>query len=300
MEPWRSLAHIKHELNIAPEVLGRDEVCEELRRMITSLHPDKSGGEFASESDKDRYLRASSALAFIESQSVSTQELISVSNMPVLVAAIVKAVRSSETESTTQLRANLISDSRSYVSRRALLPRIGSSVFGAICLCLLTFPEKFGSNPLIGRFVSSPDASIVLLSAVMLSAMFFAMTWYGERRTESAVEYWSSDACLSVIWEALMSEGARSAGHISEITAGDIYRVIDMLSSGYYRRLVSTPIFRPYASMLGARLDHASVEKIAALQIQRLIERGVISRVERPSLETRYKVELDGRPMGWS
>lgn len=294
MTDWKSLADVAGEFGVTTDASDPEVLRSELKKIMSSIHPDKNAGQFKTEEDKSRYLRAKAALEFLDVHTQVGSSLIPISQLPVLFAAFSQAITSQSPRESTVLQTTYLTDARLRIARRFALPKIGSGVFAAITGFLVTFSDKFEKNPILGPLLNSTNSQMVLLSLIAYSGMFFVMSWYRERQAESAAEYLLSESALREIFAAICRSTEPTATP-QRVSSQQILEAVED-SGGYryhreYRRsLLGSLLF-------GSRVDLPTIEKATAVQIQRLVERKLLSRVDIPAVDTWYEVNRDAQPI---
>lgn len=290
MTAWKSLADVAGEFGVATGASDPEVLRGELKKIMSSIHPDKNGGQFKTEEDKSRYLRAKEALEFLDVHAQVGSSLIPISQLPVLFGAFSQAFASQSPRESTVLQAAYLTDARSRIARRFVLPKIGSGVFATITGFLVAFSDKFEKNPILGPWLNSTSGQMILLSLIAYSAMFFVLSWYRERQAEAAAEYLLSEAALREIFAAICRSTEPTATP-QRVSSQQILEAVED-SGGYrYHRSPLGPMF------FGSRVDLQTIEKATAVQIQRLVERKLLSRVDIPAVDTWYEVSRDAQPI---
>ena len=273
MSDWKSVEDVAKEFGVTLDQAGDDGVRSELRRIMATLHPDKHGGNFASDSDKEKYLRAQKAVEFLDATKDSLA-MISVSQLPAIVTAVAQAL-SSQTQSDPQVaRAAVLAEARSYISSRFILPKIGSGLFAGLIGLLVAFSDRFAEHPIIGPFVQSDISQSTLLSLLLMSAVGFACTWVVEQRSEAQVEYLMSEHAMADLYENLANSQRK------KISSRHIFDAVRLSARGGHR------------GVYGVRASSIQVlEQVAAFQTQRLVDRGVLTKMNVASLDAWYEIQ---------
>ncbi len=270
---WNSIDDIIKELKLNSSSDDFKGLKRELRAIMVKLHPDKTGGSFTSKNNEQRYIKASSALEYISGHSKDSQALVPVTALPAIIKAIHKAQLAPVQIS--QLRTEAREENRINVRSRITLPRIGSGVFASICVGLFTFSSSLEGHPILSIF-NSFVAQLILLSFAIYAGIFFILTWVMEHRQEELVGYLISEDGRYQIFEPLLSLG--------QFSLHDVLKTI--------RELLRQ---RQRSSMLilfGARrIQPSIIEKIADIHLLELENRGVIHRLDIPSINPLYKID---------
>ena len=198
MQNWTSSSEIATEFGFEQYASDIESLRTEIKKLVVSLHPDRNGGLFPSEADKTKFLRAKSAMDFLEAHSQSAMAMIPVSQLPAVVSAVAQALALRTPSELNSLQASYLVDARQRISRQFVLPKIGSGVFAAITGFLVAFPDKFEKHPLLGPVLEGSLAQYFLLTLLGYSALAFALVWYKERLAESRAEYLMSESALGL------------------------------------------------------------------------------------------------------
>lgn len=281
MHVWTSLEQVVADFGIAPNLSDYESVRSELRKITAALHPDKNGGSFASESDKARFLRAQSAIEFLDAVGNPASAMIPVAQLPAIVSAVAQALTVRPQSDVQSLHSAFLSEARSRISRHFLLPKIGSGVFAAITGFLVAFPDKFEKHPYLGPLLQERTTQLFILTLLMYSVVGFAFTWYRERVAESRAEYLMSESAMGRLFEIL----TQSYHHI--VSSRQILEAVAQVAGSSLQMPPS-----PFLLLSRPRLDLQTLEKAASIQTQRLVERRVLAKVEVLSLDAWYKFNV--------
>lgn len=291
MHTWSSPVEIAAEFGLDQHVSDTETLRSELKKLVASLHPDRNGGSFPSEADKAKFLRAKSAMDFLEVHSQSSMAMIPLSQLPAVVSAVAQALALRSPSEVNTLQASYLVDARERIARHFVLPKVGSGVFAAITGFLVAFPDKFEKHPLLGPLLEGRLAQYFLLTILGYSALAFALVWYKERIAESRAEYLMSESALGRVFELLIHADRQDESPV-KVSSHQILAAV-MAVTGHHRHALSSPLLL----FARTRLDLATIEKAAAIQTQRLVERKVLSKVDVPSLDTWYEISAEARSM---
>jgi hypothetical protein len=284
MTDWTSIADVAREFGLQEYATDAPALRDGLKRLMSSVHPDKNGGSFKSDQDKALFMRTKAALDYIELQSESGLALIPLSQLPAIVSAVSQALSIRPAMDSQTLQSNYMADARARISRRFVLPKISSGVFAAITGFLVAFPDKFQKNPIVGPILGERITQLMLLSMVVYSGLFFVMAWYRERDAEARAEYLMSERALGDLFEMVMHH-AGSGEPSRRVSSRQILKGVQNLAGN---RAHSLPF---PMTVLGSRVDLQTLEKVASIQTQRLVERKLLTRVDVASLDTWYDLQ---------
>ena len=268
-------------------VSGTDGLKAELQKIIFALHPDKSGGEFMSDRDKARFMKAR---ALVELLDAGPQEEPGATPLPSAPRAISDArIIRRPAKTLHRLHMRTMADARQRIARHFSAPKIASAATGAAALLVTALSDLFEANPVLGPLLAEPAAVIVLLSLACAGAGASMAFWSLERSVEARAEHLMSEAALGDIFDQARLCADRH-GRIGQLSAWDVRRAIEMLIHGRSRPARSRGRWTSLAA-----LDLPILERIAAIQMQRLIERRVLRELDTPSIEILYEVSPAAR-----
>lgn len=283
MASWLSIIDIVDEFGLQAQGADFEAVRDELKKIMSSIHPDKNGGSFSSEDDKSRFLRIQEALRFLELSAQASSAMIPVSQLPAVISALSQALAIPSSSNAKALQSNYMPDARARISRLYTLPKIGSGVFAAITGFLVAFSDKFDKHPILGPLLNERTSQMFLLMLMMYSGFFFLFSWYKEKQSETNAEYLMSESALGQLFEIITHELTKS-GETRRVSSLQICEAVERVSG--YRR--NSSFFVP--AIFSSRVDLQTIESAAAIQTQRLIERKVLTRVDVASIDAWYDV----------
>ena len=283
MASWLSIVDIINEFGLKAQGADFEEVRDELRKIMSSFHPDRNGGNFSSEEDKSRFLRAQEALHFLELNAQAGSAMIPVSQLPAVISALSQAFTTTSLSNANALQLNYMPDARARISRRYTLPKIGSGVFAADTGFLVAFSDKFDKHPLLGPLLNERMSQLMLLALMVYSGVFFIFSWYKEKQSEANAEYLMSESALGQLFE-IITHKTTANGEMQRVSSRQILEAVESVSGCRHNSsLFALAIF-------GSRVELQTIENAAAIQTQRLIERKVLSRVDVASIDAWYDV----------
>ncbi|MFK0268312.1 hypothetical protein [Pseudomonas asiatica] len=281
MASWSSTIDIINEFSLKSQDTELESVREELKKIMSSVHPDRNGGNFSSEEDKSRFLRVQEALRFLELNAHTGSAMIPVSQLPAVINALSQALSTTSSPNANALQSNYMPDARARISRRYALPKIGSGVFAAVTGFLFAFPEKLGEHPILGPMMNETVTQALLLSLMMYSGLFFVISWYKEKRAEANAEYLMSESALSQLFD-IITNNSRENSETRRVSSRQILEAVECVAE-QNRNSGSLALL-----IFGSRVELPTIESAAAIQTQRLIERKVLTRVNVVSIDAWY------------
>lgn len=278
------LSRLARELGLGACVHSTEALKSELQKIILALHPDKSGGEFRSDGDKARFMKARRAIELLNGGGPdgAAREARQIAGAPHAIADMSAPATSTENEH--RLQSRLLAGARERIGRYFAAPKIGSSALGAALLMLVLTADRFEGNPVLGPLLAEQSV-LVLLAAVGLALAAAAVAlWACERAAVRHAEHLLSESALGELFEQAR-RCARRQGRIGQLSTFDIRRGIDVLADGRGPSATRRP-----PPLLRRSLDATTREGITLIQTRRLLARRVIRVVEKPSIEILYEV----------
>ena len=279
----QQIASLVAELGLSGHLHSAEALKAELQKIIFALHPDKTGGAFQSEQDEGRFLKARRVVELLDGP--PAEDGAANASLPAAPRAIPDGrapVPPSRALHRLHLRA--MTHARERIAEHFAGPKIASAGLAAVTLLLVVLADRFEANPLLRPLLTGPGVSNVLLLLAPASALALVAFWWIERSAKARADHLFSEAALSDIFDQARL-CARKHGRIGKLSAWDIRRGVEVLLDGRKER----PLRLARWAFLGA-LDPATLETIASIQMQRLIERHVLSELKTPSVELLYEV----------
>ena len=191
---WTSLDEMVSDIGLTAAPNDVTAVRRELRKCLAETHPDRNGGDFQSKDDEAQFNRLRMALDYVDKVTEEAKALVPITQLPAIVKAIGDMRIAPVDVRVSQLTTECKSEARTDIKSRYSLPRIGSGVFAAVCGFLVTFGQTFKDHPLLGQIADSYVTQMFLLVLAVYAGLFFALTWYAERRQEARLEWLLSEA----------------------------------------------------------------------------------------------------------
>ncbi|MEO8653768.1 MAG: hypothetical protein ABI409_06555 [Ramlibacter sp.] len=280
----QQIASLVAELGLSEHLHSAEGLKAELQKIIFALHPDKTGGAFQSERDEGRFLKARRVVELLDAGPPAEDGAANAS-LPAAPRAIPDGrapVPPSRALHRLHLRA--LTHARERIAEHFAGPKIASAGLAAVTLLLVLLADRFEANPLLRPLLTGPGMSNVLLLLAPACALALVAFWWLERSAKARADHLFSEAALGDIFDQARL-CARKHGRIGKLSAWDIRRGVEVLLDGRRER----PLRLARWTFLGA-LDPVTLETIASIQMQRLIERNVLSELKTASVELLYEV----------
>ncbi|MDR7098602.1 hypothetical protein J2X04_000949 [Lysobacter niabensis] len=270
-----------HELverfSLDAEPSDRAEVITSLKARLSKLHPDKTGGQFTSEEDKQQFFSIQAALAKLEDANDSA--LVPLEHVTALVETLAKAVAPMGAVQNEMLQAQRKQEIRNQVRARYAQVKVTSGTFLAISTAILTFMGTLKDNPVLGDLLTVPNVPAYLAAIWLTSCVLFAMTWLRERKAAATAEYLTTENGLGRAFGDLCR-------HIRERGDGNF-----VFSRRDYVEMLASPWMGSVERIFGSSLDHATAEPVVTVHIERLLDRGAIKRQPRKGVLEWFEVD---------
>lgn len=279
---WDSQDDVIREFKLSSTASDMEGINRELVSIQSNLHPDRHGGVFPSPEDKEKYHRVSDAIRFISDLSSASKALIPISQLPAIIKAINEAQMVPKETQIYQFRKDIRQENHEVQHSSYRLPRVGSGMFGTICLGLFTFSNVFEQHAILGPLLENSLSQYLLLVFSGYAGVFFTYTWFRERRQEARVEFLLTEDGLRESFSGLLEKGKRFS----------LRDVLRNMYQGRARYRISA--LSPLSILLGGSGIRSSIlEKIANAHLLELENRGAIHRLDIPSIEPTYEVDAN-------
>lgn len=284
---WKSIAEVisEFELSSGPEDLTG--IRDALRDLLKPLHPDKAGGEFASEADKSLFHRLLRAIEFVDQVSNTSTALAKPPDSEIIVRDLCRILTRFEPAEEVAQQTQILGEINDTLRSRYRFPRFASGVFLAIAGGALTFLSRVPDYPLLGAIFQHELLRVITLGICLVSGLLFVMTWVLERREKLWSEHLLSEDALAEIFSVLCRSiqfeptlRYHNDGNSSKFTRR------------YYARLLRdrTRLGR-LSKLLGLSLDARFFERIAKVHLQQLLDRGAVRETKVPGVDVWYEID---------
>lgn len=288
-EDWASPDEIVREFGLTSPPNDLEKIKDELKAKLAELHPDRSGGQFAIASDKERYLRLNKAIGFVELHAQSAGTLVRVSEIPAIVTAVQQALAPSKESQTVRARAEFLADFRQDITKHYAVPKVTSGFLAAICGAIFTFIGQLRDHPLLGWLAESAVFQQVILTSFLISGLFFVILWIRERRHDAEAEYLMSEKGLRESFRWFYERSRWS----SSFQPGE-QDVLRFTKRSYSEFLQDWPKAQfGFALFTRFRLSPILAERLAELHLEKLLTRRVIRKHERLDVDQWFELDKD-------
>lgn len=284
---WQSIEDLVEDLGLAVDPTDISAVRSSIRGRLAELHPDKNGGSFSSSDAESNFNKLTTAQKWLSDHAKNALTLVPVAQLPAIINAITKSQEPPITSQLSQLRTECRADEQRAIRSRYAIPKIGSGVFAAACAFFFSIGGSLKDHPMLGRFSDSIVAQSTLLMLAFYAGIFFIMAWMRERKEESYVEWLMSELGRREVFRKFMRYNAEFP------TEGAIAVTIHQYASFIQAHRGGGMSDAPHIALLmfaRPSITASVAEKVARLHLLQLEERGAVSQLSSPSLDTVYQV----------
>jgi hypothetical protein len=263
--------------------LSKSKLRNELKKRITSIHADKTGGEFPTEAVKQLYLRMREAMEYLDNQ----QKINALEKRNSTESAL--EVRITALEASNNAKGPTYEESAQRTGRSAGEQYrggwISSGVFAAACGAILLYSRKISENPLLSPFIALLWVRLLIPAALVLSALGFAIMRIKELKLRRKVSALLSDD--GIAWVVRQCINKYNEEPDRAITKRKMMDAIGKCGMRWHK----SKVIRWLQERFRVRVPRELAEKIAKLQLSSLVERGVVCREGTLGIEPVYMVE---------
>ena len=154
--------------------LSKPKLRTEIKKRMSSIHADKTGGDFSNEVVKQLYLRMQEALRYLETPAkvLALQRQTSKSDGLELRMAALEA----RSESQGMLLVETAERESRASKKRYRAQLVASAIFAAICAAILPFSQDLAKNHMFSPFASAVWLRVILAAIFLASGAAFLVT----------------------------------------------------------------------------------------------------------------------------
>jgi hypothetical protein len=283
---FESIEQIREEFEI--DSAEPEQVRKELIGRLAEIHPDRrEDGELSSE-DEERWTKIQNAVDFIDSD--ETQMMVPARQVTALQKKVDElSLTAKSNEAETQLSEN-IRDQESRIRSYGRGPRITSTAVTTVLTGLIAFPEYTSNHPILSEFINFQSTTFIIIWIYCL--IFTGMVWWMTKRIESRKrdildalksERLQNDLFYRFLGSMLEKEEAPRKTFTKS-------RFIDFVTDTLERKASNL-----FDKLFGAQRTTSAevVESLAESTLVRAERNGVIEAATDPSLDEKYRIEVD-------
>jgi hypothetical protein len=267
------------EFNLKGNLTDRNSLVKELKAKLAELHPDRFGGSFKDDNHKKAYYTINEALEFLETSKDQPKSLIPVDALPSILEAVTKAVAPSRERIVQDLKIECRHQVKTDNWRRFFLPRITTGGLAAVLTGLLSY-----SRITDGLWSLDSPTHLVILIVIVYLIIFLIFTWWIEKTNEARIEWLMSEAGGIVLLRDTVREYSKPNA------TGNSFTFLNM-KSVVISHLSPHGILSSIISKMG--MKYGVSENITKLHIESCIDKGLLTKSEKKSLNQEYNIRQD-------
>jgi hypothetical protein len=290
---WNSLIDIIEHFNLDVDETNINEIRSALVQLLADSHPDKSGGDFASEEQKEKYNEIQNAIDNLSTIHSQQNALVSINQVTDIIKAVTEAIVPRTDDQRSNIEIQIKRDLKREIKSNYTPIKIGTGTIAAVCTGLITFAKTLNENPIFSFLLNIPNIHLILFNILLFSAILFVFTWFREKRDEQRKEWlFSEDGKLVILTRVLKSDDRRS----EEDKIIFSFRSFVSAIQGDRKRRIRN-IFHAYVQTIRRILYGSSIisigiaEQIARQHLSDLENRNIIEKYDKKSLDLHYQID---------
>ena len=289
---WRSLEELSTEFDLDTST-DREAMRRALQRRLGTLHPDKTGGEFASNEQKGEFHRLSEALQFLESDASIPTALVTNAEMSTRTLRCLEQIEQSlaRADSRRSVSPRTRAEHRDAVTREATAhfraSWIRSGVFASIAGSIVTFSQALSNNAVLGWIADSTITTGILSAAFLSSGVLALIGRLREGRARRYASWLLSEEGLGHTVQGCLRRTSNDGDSI--ITQRGLAYEVTMFQHPWHK----LEFVRRAKRWLQGSISTTLAERIAEIQLGILIERGLIRQNGYHGLEPRFVMDKE-------
>lgn len=257
-----------------------------LRALQGELHPDRTGGEFQEGGDKERFLRISEALDYLEKTEINENALVPVSVMTDLVKVMRDLVPVQQEKGAEAVLNSSVANKLATLHTNFRTPRITTSALSIVLSSIWLFPKQIADHPVLGHYLdpSSRSFSLLWLNSIIITSMIWVLTSMQEEKRKRFLgaiktEIWQNERFMRFIKDINFDEDDKR-----RFTKDSFVRDLRWQQRLKPSFILNIIYQRPY------ELDSELAQGIADSVIQRAEQRGLIVKDSLKTLSETYYI----------
>ncbi len=280
---WKSIDDLIHALGLSVSPGDLEGVEKALKQQLLKVHPDTTNGEFASNTQKERFHRVSEALELVQRQKSGIPAL-AAADIPAVVEATLLALRQASPQP-TQSRPAVMENVRRELRHSNRLPKITSAMLFTVCASVFTFIGSFSEHPLLKGLVTHPEFLWLIGTVCVISGVSLIRVWLREQSTEREFQDRLSEQAIQEAFQTVclhadqspMRRFSRSDVVESQLESRSISPFV-LRRHGHKVPFYMWRIWLRELLMPPAKIGQHAAEEIATFYLNRWSERGAIKR----------------------
>lgn len=293
---WNSLKDIINHFNLEVDETNVSDIRSALVQLLANSHPDKSGGGFSTEEQKERYNNIQSAIENLNILSSQQNALVSVNQITEIIRAVTDAIAPKKEDQKSNIEFKIKNELKREIKSNYNPIKIGSGTIVGVCTGLITFSKTLSENPILATLLKVPYINSILLSILFISATWFVFTWFREKRDEQRKEWlFSEDGKIKILTIVV-----DSLGREEDIEGKFIFNFRDFVGAiqgkreRWFRCFLHAYMSTTRRILYGSsKISISIAEQIARYHLSDLENRNIIKKYDRKSIELCYEIDTD-------
>lgn len=281
---YTSLQQIREDFQIAEE--DPETIRTRLRMKQSSIHPDRTGGSFASKEDETLFHRLGIAIEFLDNRD-KYGALVSVSAVTDLTKAVTELIKAQSSVPDNTLSEKIKDQIQSYRSRFAL-PKITISAITVALTAVWIFPNTVKDHPILGKWFdpSSSLFGIAWIYVLLSTVAFWLLVWRNEERQREFQESLKTEMVQNRIFRDFLRHFEKNKFSIEDL----VDFIIDRHPRSYH--------FLPPFSLIGnpREISISTAHTIAEVIIKRALSRQAIKKESIGQISETYTIAVENDP----
>lgn len=269
---WNNLTQMVDELGLKSNPENIHEIETEIKTLRSKNHPDRSGGNFKSESDEKQFYRLSEALDYCET---FQNTLIPIDAVTALVQNVGESLSLTNKESVETRIIKASKEMETRLSQKYRLPKISLGTITGILIYAFLFPQTFSEHPYISELIFMDNFLLTWFFSVFFLALLWLIIWKFETQRKVRIR-----KLLSLDIHRLVLDKTRQSRNIFSRT-----QLRNELAEQIYNHI---PLF--FSTFL--TLDLETLDEATDLAIERYLERNWISRIQQTEIDDFYEITI--------
>ncbi|TRZ44181.1 hypothetical protein D4S03_12000 [bacterium] len=293
---WNSVEDIVSKLGLPAPPGDLEAVEKALKQQMTTVHPDVTSGDFASEGQRERFHNLRDAVEFVQRQRSGPLTL-RATDLPAIIEAAALALRQAALEP-KQTRSQVMMSVRQELRRSYKLPKITSAALFVVCAAGYTFIEKINMHPIFRTFLDVPGVLLFLGIVLAMSGISFIALWLREQVTDQEVQERLSEREVKQAFRGVCQNAAQnperrfsrsdvveSQLHSTKLSPFWLIRHGHKAPLSYWLRWLRGLV------LPAPKVDQHAAEQIASFYLTRWSERGAIKHSAYADSEEWFEVD---------
>lgn len=206
---FNSIEEIRERFQIT--AVERQDIRGSLLRILAGVHPDKNGGTFKNDSDRELYNSASAAVEFLDRE--PKEITLSRTALESLIASLTAQNKPAETAYPSAALHSVFDSSMMRLRNRTLFPRISATAVAVVLSGIWLFPKTMAEHPILKQYTGSSFLTLLWLASLSTAVLAWLLATSSEHRLQSLKEQFTSTQfqrqLAQRLWFQISSRGNR-------------------------------------------------------------------------------------------